>query len=158
MLPVIQLNRLYVSPLTHACKRCDDRPLQLQLRRVPEGASPMQRRIPQVVNVCHKAWNFAVFCRLFYQQHPVDARHADVSGIGRDQHLQVINLNVFNIHHRLNGTHNEREVGTWYLLAMNSNLLGSLQDTAGNYRGFLTFGGKVFIGAILVAYHHFARW
>ena len=66
-------------------------------------------------------------------------------------------MNIFNIHYRLNGTDNEREVGTWYLLAMSSNLLGSLQGTAGNYREFLTFGDIVFIGAILVACHYFAR-
>ena len=35
---------------------------------------------------------------LFYQRHKVDARCADLSMIGRDQHYHIINLNIFNYH------------------------------------------------------------
>ena len=83
-----------------------------QLHSAPGGASLMQHGVPPLVNVCCKAWNFAVFCRLFYQQHPIDARYANVSMIGRDQHFHIINLNIFHIHYRINGTNNGREVRT----------------------------------------------
>ena len=46
----------------------------------------------------------------------MDARYADLSMIGRDQHYHV-NLNIFNFHHQINyfldGTNNRRAVRTW---------------------------------------------
>ena len=71
----------------------------------------------------------------------------DLSMVGRDQHYHVINLNVFNFHPRIKLLRwNQQWKGGTYIniLTKDSNLLGSLQGTAGtsvsNRREILTFG------------------
>ena len=71
----------------------------------------------------------------------------DLSMVGRDQHYHVINLNIFNFHPRIKLLRwNQQWKGGIYIniLTKGSNLLGSLQGTAGtsvsNRREILTFG------------------
>ena len=71
----------------------------------------------------------------------------DLSMVGRDQHYHVINLNIFNFHPQIKLLRwNQQWKGSTYIniLTKGSNLLGSLQGTAGtsvsNCREILTFG------------------
>ena len=115
ILLALQLNRLYVSALINTCEK------NLTVNYINYSYTTLLGE-PRYCNTeCPNSSMYVLklsillFNTYFYQRRNVDARHANLSMIGRDQHYHITNLNIFNFHpqiiYRSDGT-NERAVRT----------------------------------------------
>ena len=115
ILPALQLNRLCVSTLINTCEK------NLTINYFNYSFVMLLGELRYCKTECPNSsmyvlkLNIFLFNTYFYQRHNVDARHANLSMIGRDQHYHITNLNIFNFHsqtiYRSDGT-NERAVRT----------------------------------------------